>query len=297
MLSVVGQHNKRLKFRRNKMTIQTRYSTPLNDHQIRAVAPSVFGAEAHESRSDKYTYLPTIDILTGLRAEGFEVFEAKQSRTLDKAKREYTTHVLKLRHPDAGDLTQLGQERVEIILRNSHDGASSFELSQGVFRLVCSNGLVAGSTQASVRIPHRGDILGQVIEGAYSIVESSKELQSVIQDWKSIQLTQDDELALAHGAAALRFGDNYAEVIQNPARLLSARRVYDRASDLWTTFNRVQENVIKGGIHLGYKNGRKQTARGVTGLDQDLKLNKGLWVLADFLAKAKQGLDPQPLAA
>jgi len=55
--------------------------------------------------------------------------------------------------------------------------------------------------------------------------------------------------------------------------------------------------VIKGGTHLGYKNGRKQTARGVTGLDQDLKLNKGLWVLADFLAKTKQGLDPQLLAA
>ena len=278
-------------------SLQTRSAYPLSNDQIRRVAPSVFGEQAHESRSEKYTYLPTIAILDGLRSEGFEVFEAKQSRVLDKAKREFSSHVLKLRHPDAGSLTKLGEERVEIILRNSHDGASSFQLSQGVFRLVCSNGLVAGNTQASIAIPHRGDVLGQVIEGAYSIVESSKELQSVIQDWKAIQLDPEEELALAHGAAALRFGDDYLDTLADPARLLRARRSFDKASDLWTSFNRVQENVIKGGTHLGFKNGRRQTARGVTGLDADLKLNKGLWVLADFLAKAKQGFQPEVLLA
>lgn len=267
----------------------SRYNTPLTDAQILAVAPSVFGDSAHESRSERYSFVPTIDVVNGLRREGFEVFEARQSRTLDKDKREFATHVLKLRHPDLNGLFSDQKEKVEIVLRNSHDGASSFQLDQGVYRLVCSNGLVASRTSASIRIPHVGDITGQIIEGSYKIVESSLELESVISDWKSLQLDEHEQTALAIGAAQLRFGDDFKDKINDPSRLLRPQRWADKGNDLWTSFNRIQENVIKGGTHLGYKNGRRQTARGITGVDQDLKLNKGLWQLADYLAKVKTG--------
>lgn len=266
-----------------------RYNNPMTDAQIAAVAPSVFGVEAHESRSDRYTFVPTIDVVNGLRREGFEVFEAKQSRVLDKAKRDFTTHVLKLRHPGTDGLFKDQKEKVEIVLRNSHDGASAFALDQGVYRLVCSNGMVASSTVASFRVPHVGDVTGQIIEGSYKIVENSLELESVIDEWKGLQLNADEQEALALGAAQLRFGDNFREKINDPLRLLAPKRWADKGNDLWTSFNRVQENVIKGGVHLGYEKGRRKTARGVTGVDQDLKLNKGLWQLADFLAKVKTG--------
>lgn len=267
----------------------SRYNEPMTDAQIQAVAPSVFGVEAHESRSDRYTFIPTIDVVNGLRREGFEVFEAKQSRSLDKANRNFTTHVLKLRHPGTDGLFKDQKEKVEIILRNSHDGASAFALEQGVYRLVCSNGMVAANTMASLRVPHVGDVTGQIIEGSYRIVENSLELESVIDDWKGLELNEHEQKALAIGAAQLRFGDDFREKIQNPERLLNARRWTDKGNDLWTTFNRVQENVIKGGTFLGYEKGRRKTSRGITGVDQDLKLNKGLWQLADFLAKVKNG--------
>jgi len=267
----------------------TRYNAPMTDAQIQAVAPSVFGSEAHESRSERYTFIPTIDVVNGLRNEGFEVFEARQSRTLDKGKDAYTTHVLKLRHPGTDGLFKDQKEKVEIILRNSHDGASAFALEQGVYRLVCSNGMVASSTVASMRVPHVGDVTGQIIEGSYKIVENSLELESVIEEWKGIQLDEKEQQALAFGAAQLRFGDDFRDKINDPTRLLNARRWSDKGNDLWTSFNRVQENVIKGGTHLGYEKGRRKTSRGITGVDQDLKLNKGLWQLADFLAKVKSG--------
>lgn len=266
-----------------------RYNAPMNDAQINAVAPSVFGAEAHESRSDKYTFIPTIDVVNGLRREGFEVFSAVQSRVKDKANRDFTTHVLKLRHPDTDGVFKDQKEKVEIILRNSHDGNSAFALEQGVYRLVCSNGMVASRTAASLRIPHVGDVLGQIIEGSYRIVENSLELESVIDEWKGLELNQDEQTALAIGAAQLRFGDNFRETINDPAKLLTPKRWTDKGNDLWTSFNRVQENCIKGGVHLGYEKGRRKTSRGITGVDQDLKLNKGLWQLADFLAKVKTG--------
>lgn len=69
--------------------------------------------------------------------------------------------------------------------------------------------------------------------------------------------------------------------------MLQARRFDDRALDLWTTFSRVQENMIKGGLHGRNGNGRSMTTRAVTGIDQNVKLNRALWVLAEEMRKLK----------
>ncbi|KPC54864.1 Uncharacterized protein AC509_5289 [Pseudomonas amygdali pv. morsprunorum] len=61
------------------------------------------------------------------------------------------------------------------------------------------------------------------------------------------------------------------------------RRREDRSGDLWTTFNRVQENTIIGGLTGRNKQGRRTTTRAVNGIDQDVKLNRALWVLAQAL--------------
>ncbi|MEA9980016.1 DUF932 domain-containing protein, partial [Pseudomonas sp. RTS4] len=65
-----------------------------------------------------------------------------------------------------------------------------------------------------------------------------------------------------------------------PSQLLLPRRREDRSDDLWTTFNRVQENVIKGGLDGRNKKGRRTKTRAVNGIDQDVKLNRALWKLA-----------------
>lgn len=271
------------------MRFNTRYNTAMTDDQIRAVAPSVFAAQPHESRSERYAFVPTIDVLNGLRREGFQVFEAKQSRTRQVDRRGFATHILRLRHPDMRQLDRVGDEQVEIVLRNSHDGAGPFELMQGVYRLVCSNGMVVGSTHASFKVPHRGNIIDDVIEGSYRIVEDTALLGSVIDEWKGIQLDGPEQMALAHAAAKLRFPDADADKVAVVTQLNTPRRADDVGRDLWTTFNRVQEGIIRGGVQLGRsEKGRRRTARGITGVEQDLALNKALWTLADHLAKFKQ---------
>ncbi|MCV5598190.1 DUF945 domain-containing protein, partial [Escherichia coli] len=82
-----------------------------------------FGSDKHESRSDRYTYIPTITILESLQCEGFEPFFACQTKVRDQSKREHTKHMLRLRR--AGQLT--GHQVPEIILLNSHDGSSSYQ--------------------------------------------------------------------------------------------------------------------------------------------------------------------------
>src|SRR5262245_6419701 len=90
-----------------------RSATPLSDGQMRAAAPSVFAEGKHASRSVRYTYIPTIQVLRGLRNEGFEPFEVVQSASRVAGKAAFTKHMIRLRH---GDQIQNNTEANEIIL-------------------------------------------------------------------------------------------------------------------------------------------------------------------------------------
>ena len=121
---------------------------PLSDDQIRRVAPSIFADAPHESRSERYAYIPTAAVLAELRKEGFQPFMVCQTRVRDEGKREHTKHMLRLRHSSQIN----GAEANEIVLLNSHDGTSSYQMLAGMFRFVCSNGLVCGDTVADVNL-------------------------------------------------------------------------------------------------------------------------------------------------
>src|SRR3546814_5124177 len=113
---------------------------PLSHDQIRAVAPSIYAEAPHESRSERYSYIPTATVLHELRGEGFEPFMVTQTRVRHDDRRDYTKHMIRLRH--ASQIN--GREANEIILLNSHDGTSSYQMTAGMFSLVCSNVLVCG---------------------------------------------------------------------------------------------------------------------------------------------------------
>lgn len=144
---------------------------PLSDDQLRRVAPSIFAESAHESRSTRYAYIPTSDVLQGLRREGFEVFSATQARTRTEDKREHTKHLLRLRHV-SHTARGVGESTPEIVLLNSHDGSSSYQMMGGMFRLVCSNGLIVpdGICQ-TVKVQHSGQVRDRVIEGAFEVLD------------------------------------------------------------------------------------------------------------------------------
>ena len=111
-----------------------RSDSPLHEEQMRAVAPSIFATGKHQSRSERYSYIPTIDVLRGLRKEGFEPFMVAQSRSRTEGKAEYTKHMIRMRHAAQ---VEAQAEANEIILINSHDGASSYQMLAGMFSISC----------------------------------------------------------------------------------------------------------------------------------------------------------------
>ena len=112
---------------------------PLTNDELRQVAPSVFAEAAHDSRSARYAYIATIEILNGLRREGFEVFDARQARTRLPDRTEHTKHLLRLRHASHTGRALAGDSVPEILLLNSHDGSSSYQMMGGIFRFICAN--------------------------------------------------------------------------------------------------------------------------------------------------------------
>lgn len=247
-----------------------RSDSPLSDEQIRRVAPSIFADAPHESRSERYSYIPTAAVLMELRKEGFQPFMVTQTRVRDEGKREHTKHMLRLRH--ASQIN--GAEANEIVLLNSHDGTSSYQMLAGMFRFVCSNGLVCGDTVADVRVPHKGDVAGHVIEGAYQVL-------------RGITLDDGEAEVFARAALSLKYDDPDKPAPITESQILMPRRFDDRRPDLWSVFNRTQENLTKGGLHGRAANGRRQSTRPVQGIDQNIRLNRALWLLADGMRALK----------
>lgn len=269
------------RFGRNNTSVRS--SIPLTNEEIRLVAPSIFAEEKHDSRSERYTYIPTIHVLDNLRREGFEPFMACQAKCRDEGKREFTKHMLRLRH--ASQITT--GEANEIILLNSHDGTSSYQMLAGTFRFVCSNGMVCGDTLNDIRIHHKGNVVDNVIEGAFRVVDDFERIDGQIDGMKSLTLNAGEQEAFAHAALALKYDTELAPAPITERQVLAPKRRDDIGDDLWRTFNRVQERMLQGGVPGRAANGRNMTTRPVTGIDQGIKLNRALWVLAEKMKELK----------
>jgi hypothetical protein len=222
----------------------------------------------------------------------------KQGKTRVPGKADFTRHMIRFRHRSLKDVRS-GDSVLEVALLNSHDGTSSWEIMGALWRVSCLNALVSGGTMLiNHKVPHKGDQLHNVIEGTYAVVEESKQLAHVPEDWGAVQLKADEARALAKAAHALRFEDTDGQLAQaiKPEALLATRRFEDREPNLWHTFNRIQENAFKGGLagtatlrdpDTGRMRQRRVTTRPINNIEQDVKLNRALWVLAEEMRKIK----------
>lgn len=260
--------------------------------QIQKYAPSAFAGQAHESRSSRYTFLPTSDVISGLHEAGFNVVQAVQSRSRIEGKELFTRHMLRFRANNAADVMSVGDSTVEALMKNSHDGTSMYEIMLGVFRMVCGNGLViAESTFESIKVRHTGNIVEEVIKATQRVVSMAPIVTETIKLWKTIILSPAEQQFLAEGALNLRYDSEQAPVLAST--LLSSNRYVDNGDDLYTVFNRVQENTIRGGERYRQpESGRRMRTREVKGIDQNTRPNRELWALAEKMAALKSGNDP-----
>lgn len=267
----------------------------LTNDEIQRYAPSAFAGQPYHKASERYTFVPTSDVIDGMRNAGFMPVMACQSRTRIAGKEMFTKHMIRFRSANEQAIT-VGDSLVETVLINSHDMTSSYHLMLGVFRLVCSNGMVVGDTFEGIHVRHTGNIVDEIIEANLRMLQNAPIIAETIKLWRSILLTAAEQLALAKAAHEVTYdeGTDTAALVK-PEALLSAHRSADQSNDLYTTFNRIQENAVRGRVRgSGYvqnDNGgqrfRRLRTRAVTGIDNNTKLNKALWTLTEEMAKLK----------
>lgn len=280
-------------------TFINRNQKPLTLEQIAQRAPSALATRPYDAMSAKYGFVPTLGVIQAMIAAGFQPFSATQSRTRIVGKGDFTKHLIRFRHQDVGPLA-VGDVVPEVVLINSHDGTSAYKLIAGLYRLVCSNGMLVSDGEIdAINVTHKGDIVGEVIEGSQRLIADTQKSLGTVRNWTQLQLTDGEQHAFASAAHTLRFADSEGKVTTpiTADQLLTARRREDFGGDLWHTLNRVQENVIAGGLSAIQRDAegrrvRRVSTRRINGIDQDVRLNRALWALAGKMAELK-GVGPK----
>lgn len=273
-----------------------RLPTPLDREQLRTLAPSIFADAPHSRTSARYSFLPTASVLDGLQAEGWIPVRVQEQRVRDESREGFQKHIIRFAHRDHLDLAKVGDLRPELVLLNSHDRSSGYQLHAGLFRLACLNGLVVSDSALNrIGISHVGFEPGKVIEASVEIVKEIPRLLDSVKALRATSLEAHERLAFAEAATLLRY-DSIETAPVRPQTLLETRRSQDASPDIFTTLNVVQENVIQGGQRdYGKVNRdefgrviRSKKTRAVNSIDGNVALNKALWHLAEALKAAKQ---------
>ena len=285
----------------------------LNDDEIKLLCPVAFKDKMTKAEINKlglskhYSFVPTMNVVNDLRALGYEVVDAKQVKARKKSTNGYQKHMITFEHPkykldqvkeveiaDGETETQVQKptEYPQILLTNSHDGGNAFTLSAGIFRLVCSNGLVIKTEDyGSARLVHKGYSFEAVQKLVKEFEETVSEVLNKITEMKKVELTKEQQIEFAKKAALLRFTaksyneDNISDVV-NIDDLLNVERKEDAGNGLYEVFNRVQESIVQG-KYLYAASGKvndadtkTRKARPIKNFKQSIDVNKKLSELA-----------------
>ncbi len=264
----------------------TTFISLTNDHII-SLAPAAGSLEPINGVSSRYSFVPTLTAVDLLRDAGWFPVHAEQSLVRNAEREGYQRHLIRF----AKNGLSFDGERVDLVLYNSHDCGCSFRLIASVWRQICGNGLMVASEFANFSHKHIGFTPDAFIRSAHDIASAAGTIADRVDEMKVIEMTPDEKGVYANAAHSLIY-DEPENAPVRPNQLLDERRFDDKGNDLWTTFNVVQENVMRGGLKGMTRgdNGRikRTTTRPVKALDRNIKLNQALWYLTEKMAELKQ---------
>ena len=254
------------------------HDIPLSEQEIRTMAPSVYASKPAAHVSQDYHFVNTGEVLGILNREGWEPFSVKQQKVRSEERKEGTKHMVMLRNSRISVTgMDIGGLLPTFTLVNSHDWSSRFKVMVGIYRLVCSNGMMvsSGIVQGfNIRHDHITEDI-EVVMARFS--DSATKILEMAQAWDSIMLDEATSFEFARKAAVIRFGEESQTLDAQARALLYSRRYQDDKPSLWNTFNRIQENSIKGG---GKSVGMKRRIRALSNIDAEVDVNNNLFNLA-----------------
>lgn len=264
------------------MHTKTMMLQTLTPEQIRTQAPQVYAQAPKPGVSGKYSFLPTSRIIDDMERLGWLVCDAKSNKNRSAVNREYGNHVVKFYNPDVFMRDQEGNidSYINIVVMNNHTGLGSFKFEMGIFRLVCSNGLVIkDKDMGSFNIRHTGYTFEQLQETLGLAVERLPDMVGRINHFNQIVMSEEQQRDFAQKAYALRARSDRQLTAEELSEFLAPRRPQDEGNSLWVVLNRIQESVLKGGFHVENSAGKSRKAKGIRNIQKDIELNQEIWEL------------------
>ena len=249
--------------------------------------PAIYATKPSPFTSSSYVFIPTQPILEGLQSQGWEIKDARQTKSRSKERAPYARHMIRMRmegelpfkDPRGSDL------HMELVLVNGHDGSAMYRLYSGLFSFLCLNGLVVGSVFQGAAIRHSGfqATLEAVQNGAVKIItEEMPLLRGAVQRMAARQLNNVEIVSFAHKALELRYRG--VPALLTTEQVLTRHRSEDAGNDAWTIFNVVQENILSKNHDARSFTGRRSHIRGVKAIKEQITINRGLWDYAERMA-------------
>ncbi len=260
----------------------------LSEDKLRELAPAIFSKTHAPGASEKYLQVSTADVLRTFAQRGFHPVEARQDWAKD-VNPAWGFHTVTLQRKDVGSVLTKDVVIPRAVLSNSHNRTRRWSVAGGFFRLVCTNGMIAplvGKNGEDLAFTGRALHIKsektpkpeQLIERALLAIDKGT---AIVEEMAKTTLSKIAQLKFAKEATRLMYGANYMKDV-DPHAWLAARRPQDEGDDLWRVFNRIQENVIKGGVRKDKEGGttRPYGASRQTGALASVRMNENLWKFA-----------------
>lgn len=253
----------------------------LDSQELKTRCPAIFATAPDAKVSPNYQFVPTHEVLRILEDDGWRIKSATQQRTRDD--RDTSKHMISMLHPDfAVQARDLGGLKPQVRIVNSHDWSSKLQIMIGMFRLVCTNGLMVSAGDV-LNYNVRHDRITEDTRTVMARIQSgSNRLVSTASAWDAIKLDDSQVMEFGRQAADLRFPGREGSERDSLAReLVSPRRDIDAENTLWNVYNRAQESGMTGGFRVS-----RRRARPISNIAATVDFNQKLWEAAERFSLA-----------
>lgn len=248
--------------------------------QLKNEVPAIFTQHGAENTSEKYSHIPTDQVIKDMELLGWGVVDAKQVKARKDTTKGFQKHLVVFRNPEVVINGADGDTVFpQVLLTNSHDGKNSFSFQAGLFRMICENGLVIATTQFdALKIRHMGYDFEQLQSTIREIVEKLPLTVESMNKMKNQELTEEKAINLAKELLDIRVeGSNNTFTQESIDEVLEAQRVEDEGLMLWEVFNRIQENIVEGNFKYQTPKGKVRQARPIKNFKQDMDINQKMF--------------------
>lgn len=258
--------------------------------------------QAKPTLKPSYAFASTDSLIKSLAGTGWYPVEKKVAKVRSSSNEGYQRHIVQLHNDSFADipgLTGENQSRPQIAIMNSHDGSTALRMMLGFLRIACLNGVIAGTGLREFRTIHSGNSLeDKIADGVEYMTAGLPDLVRTVQHLQDTSFTKENLEVLVKTLVDERLARaNVVAGSVDYGSALQVRRAQDDKEDAFTVFNRIQESIIRGGIH--YKAVRRNlddagnvvseeirnaTTRKLNSIPQAVRLNTLAYDLAVKLA-------------